>query len=399
MLIWLNLLIPLIAILILAIKFKKKIDWWEYLLIFTIPCIAIGVAKVSSVMSLTCDTEYWNSYIVRAQYEEPWNEWIEEECCSEDCDSDGNCTQTCWDCSYCSNHGASWTLYDNIGKSYKVSQAHYKMLVGRWNNETKNESNKRCECDCYGNKDARDGDAFYTNFDNQFDHTEPVCKQYLYENKIQCSKSLFNYEEVDSADSVAFGLLRYPWYEKMTLFTYNPIVGWNDVNASRKLNFHNAHLGAKKQVHMMIAVYHNQPVSAFEYQKSLWKNGNKNEVILCIGLKDNKEIAWAKVMTWCEVDRLKFGMEQTVQNMDFNLTAIVDTMASMVDKQFVRKEFADFNYIKVEPTGTAVAIAFFVTLILTIGLSIFSVVNPFDWGHSTGRSNYGGRWSGRVRRF
>jgi hypothetical protein len=63
MIIWFNLLIPLIAIVVMAIFFTKKIAWWEYLVLFAVPLIAIFIAKSASVYDQVQTTEFWNSYL------------------------------------------------------------------------------------------------------------------------------------------------------------------------------------------------------------------------------------------------------------------------------------------------------------------------------------------------
>ena len=76
MLIWFLMVIPIVAVLILSIFFQKKIALWEYLLVFGVPIIIIFVAKQSSIHYQTQDTEYWNSYLVSAEYYEYWSTWI-----------------------------------------------------------------------------------------------------------------------------------------------------------------------------------------------------------------------------------------------------------------------------------------------------------------------------------
>ena len=77
----------------------------------------------------------------------------------------------------------------------------------------------------------------------------------------------------------------------------------------------------------------------------------------------------------------------------YDLVKIVDYMAVNVQKKFKRKEFADFSYLKIEPTDRAVMITFFITLIITIGLSVYFAMNEFTF-HSpsgTGSTRYGRR--------
>jgi hypothetical protein len=382
--IWFNLIIPIIAIVVMLVFFKKKIAIWEYALIFFIPIIAIIVGKYSSIHSQTTDTEYWNFHLVRAQYNEYWSTWDEQTCTREvacGTDADGNtkyCTEE-YDCSECLEHSPSWIAYDNGGNSHSINQAMFEQLCKTWNNRSFKDLhrsiNKHWNC-------GVDGDAYVTTWDKNFETSQPVCLLKTYENKTQCSKTIFNFSEVDSSDSAFYGLLRYPYYERMGKFNYNPIIGYHDPVASQRLSRHNGMLGAWKKVHMMIAVYKNQPQKSALMQEALWKRGNKNEFILCIGIDNDKKIDWTYVISWSNKEKLKIDVRDSVANMDFNLSKISDYMADEVEKRFEKKSFEDFSYINVEPTMTAVFVTFIIVILLTVGLCIFSVMNDQDIGSS-----------------
>lgn len=374
--IWFNLVIPLIAILVMLVFFRKRMAWWEYILIFAIPCMGIAIAKFSSVHSQTTDTEFWNSHIVNAQYVEEWETWDYETCTREVCSGSGkdrSCHSESYDCSHCDEYGPSWTAYNNLGQSINISQQKFEEFTKIWNNRVFADQNRHIinHWGC-----GKDGDAYVTETDGVFEHIQPYSASMTYENKVQCSKSVFNFQEVDSADIKDFSLFEYNL--NYNGFNYNPIFGWPDRDASKRLSQWNGLLGRSKKIHMLILVFFDKPYEAAMAQESYWKGGNKNEFILCIGLNKNKEIGWTKVISWTEVDRLKLDVERTVLTMPFNLSAIVDTMASYTKKDFVKKSFKDFSYLTVEPTQRAIFICFIVTLVLTIGLCVFSVLNPFN---------------------
>lgn len=366
MLIYFCLIIPIIAVFFLAIKFSRNLIWWEYLLVFGIPAIGIVGAKYVSVATQTMTPEIWNTYLARATYYEPWNEYIHRTCCSTCTDSKGRSYEcNCHDCSYVEYHPAYWEAMDNLGRTTLIDRSFYSYLCGLWNNKFFENMHR----DYY----TINGNAYHTKTDNTFDHIIPRTTTHSYENRVKCSKSVFNFAEVDSEDVKAYGLYKYPLFVE---FNYNPILGYNDPKASIKLQRYNAKMGNIKQVHMLILVFKNQPVKAAIMQEGYWKGGNKNEFILCIGIKDTS-ITWTKVISWTEVDELKVRVEKEVMGMPFNLEKIVDYMAGQVQIKFQRKHFRDFSYITVEPTMTAIWITLVVTILLTVGLSIFVV--KFDF--------------------
>lgn len=346
-----------------------------------VPAIVILLAKVVSVTSQTTDIEIWNSYVTKAEYEEAWNEWVVKQCCSGH-DKEGNCTSY-RDCSECEHHAASWKLYDNLGVSYSSSESEYHNAGRSWNTEEiKTESGRRCECDCWGSGEDKDNDTYYYKASEEFDKTIPVVRKKTYENRVKCSKSVFNFTDLDTSEIRAYGLYKYPSVDYITLSAnigYNPILGWSDQKASNRLQRYNARMGSFKQVHMLVLVFHNQPQMAALKQEAYWKRGNKNEFILCLGAK-NKEISWAYVISWTEVEKLKQQVAQEAKNFNTldSLSGIVDMMASKVKAQFIRKQFKDFSYLRVEPTSTAILITFVLTILTTVGVSLFSILNRYD---------------------
>lgn len=369
-------IIPIIAVIILAIFFKMKLAWWEYLLVFFIPLAGIMIAKQVSIYSQTRATEYLNTYLVKAEYEEYWSTWDHETCTRTVCTGSGKsriCRTVTYDCSHCDSHQPSWTAWDNMGRSYNISQQHFEQLCKIWGKRQFVELNR--SIDHHGTCGV-DGDAYVTSYDGVFAHLQPVTNTHDYENRLQASKSVFNFQKVDKKDIQTYGL--YEYKKHFDRFNYDPIFGTINPIASKRLSQWNALLGSQKQIHMNILVFKNKDVTSAEMQRSYWKGGNKNEFLLCIGVDNDNKIKWTKVISWTENEYLKINIERSVASMDYNLVNIIDTMAVHVRKDFKRKEFKDFKYLSIEPTPTATFVCFLITIILTIGLSIFSVKNEFN---------------------
>lgn len=353
--------------------------WWEYVALFVVPLIGIVISYFVSVSAQTMDTEYWNTYITHATYFEYWESYVKKTCSRRvSCGKD--CTKTeFYDCSYCDRNPEYWEAYDNIGGAYHISRTQFEELCKIWGNRVYQNLHRDIH---YHGLCGKDGNAYNTKFNGDFDLLQPLVLKRTYENRVQCSRSVFNFEPVDSSEIRLYGLYKYPDYVDM--FHYTPIVGTYDGPASNRLRKWNALLGSSKQVHMLVLVYINKPVESVSYQERFWKGGNKNEFILCIGINNQKEVQWSRVISWTEQERLKNELASKIMGMPFELTMIVDTMATMVKSQFIRKKFSDFSYIKIQPTGKAVVITFIVTILITIGISIFSVLNPFDLDDPSG---------------
>lgn len=377
MFIFLLMFIPIIAIIISILFFRKNFVWWEYTLLFIIPTIAIIISKAVSVTVQTNDKEYLNFYLVSAEYIEPYSTWDYEMCTRTVCTGSGK-TQTChtetYDCSHCDRYSARYVAYDNVGISHTISESYFNFLTNRWKNKTFVELNryivKNWGC-------GEDGDKYVTKWNNKFENIVPITKSHNYKNIVQCSKSIYNFKNISKIEANKSGLYDYNFdFDK---FNFKSIYGVNNITANDKLNRWNAEIGLYKQVHMQILVFKDKSISIAEEQKSFWKGGNKNEFNVCIGINDVNKIQWVKVISWTEVEKLKLGVERSISNMNFDLNDIVDTIAINVRKNYKRKEFKEFSYITVEPIESAMLISFIIVIILTIALLIFFVKNDIDF--------------------
>lgn len=373
--IWLSLLIPLITIIVLIVFYSKRIHWLEYIVLFTVPLLCIIGGKFCSVQSQIKDTEYWDSHTVISSYYEAWNERVS---CRHPkyetrtrtvryTDSNGRShsrmetyqvrvgNMHMYDVDY---HPENWNKQDNIGNRYSISKSEFEYLCTLWTNRVFKDMHRKYH--------TIDGNAYYTTYDKVFDHTQPICITRSYENKIQCSKSVFNFQEVDKATKDYYQLYDY---------TDKPTYGVPYDYVNTRLAQYNGLNGSKRQLHMILCVYTNKPLEAGMFQESYWKGGNKNEFIVCVGV-NNTNITWTKVISWTEVEDLKVRTAREIKEMGgYNPVKIVDYMGNNIPKTFIRKEFKDFNYISVEPTTSAVIWTFVITLLVTLGIAIFSIKN------------------------
>jgi len=145
------------------------------------------------------------------------------------------------------------------------------------------------------------------------------------------------------------------------------------------MNMLNAQLGPKKQVQAFILIFKNQPFETGKMQEGYWKGGNKNEFVLTIGVDSDNKIEWVYPFTWSEEESVKKNIKRHVMNQsDLNLAEISEYMYEELDRGFVRKPFADFDYLTVEPSSRAINISMIILMVFTIGFVIFSIMNKHD---------------------
>ncbi len=384
MIIWGALLIPLFLSLLAILKFKKEINFLEILPGFIISAICIFGFKACEESVQVQDQEVLMDYVVKAEYYERWDEWIEETCSrSCCCNSKGeNCKTEYYDCSYRKEHSPYWVLILSSGKEINISEDWYYKLTKQFGNQNSVDMKR----DFY----RIDGDKYETYFKGEFDKIEYYSWSQNYENRIQASHNVFNYRDVDTAQQRFLGLYDYP--KSLEGNNIQSIIGYQSTNLNtlnNKLNRWNSLLGNKKQVKVWFLIYDNKPRTAGMIQETYWKGGNKNEFIVCIGLDKNKNIKWSHVFSWTKKIHLKNQIRDLIINQkqlnDQTFDYILNQTMTEVDKQFERRHFKEFNYLTVEPPTWCIITTYIVVLLISIGSLLWAITNDID---SKGKINY-----------
>ena len=360
---------------IMLTTFKHKTHKIEAISLLILSILFGMLFRYMSTTSLSKDTEYWGTRFERVEYYEPWDEYIYEECTQEvPCGTDANgntitCSET-YDCSYVEEHPAKYVKYDHLGNSYSTDRLEYTRLL-RKNNNTKFTDLRR-------DYHSYDGDMYYTVWDKNYDNYEMITSIHSYENKTQVAPTVFQYVDVDTMDVNFYGLYDYPRYDRDK--HYQPcLLGVSDPVAEHKLQILNGELGDKKQVRAYIIVFKNQPIAASTYQQSYWKGGNKNEVLITIGIDDDDNIKWSNVFSWSDKESFKIQIRDfIILNKKLNILKTIEYTKEQLLTDFERKEFSDFDYIEVEMTFNQYIGLFIANIILNIILSIIFIKNNFE---------------------
>jgi len=364
MIIWLAMLIPVITAGILYKKYQHKTLWWEFLIPVIVSVLLIACSKALIEHAQTRDTEFWGGVMQRAEYYEAWDEEVpcthQNPCtCS---NKDGSCTsfhgyQHAYDVDY---HSPYWQIIDSNNITVAINEQRFEALARHFGN--------RIFHDMHRDYHSNDGDMYRATWDRKEETLVPVTTAHSYENRVAISDSVFNFPEVNPQD---FGLFEYP--EITNFYHCDSIHGSGDQTqgiANTKLNRWNAQIGASSQVRMLVLVFENLPIQAGFDQESYWKGGNKNEFVVTVGVDDAKKIQWCHVFSWTEVETLKVNVREHVMDQgNLNLEELVNWMAPQVQQHFIRKPFADFDYLTIEPPAWAILLVFFIVAAVNGGLS------------------------------
>jgi hypothetical protein len=317
-------------------------------------------AMLIGVISWSCftscrgyKTEYWGSYVVRAVYEEDWNEYIHRTCSTTSTDADGNTTTSYYDCSYVEYHPDYWWFEDNLGNRYSIDRSWYDKLCKRWHNVAKTGHHSG-----YTNS----GDIYQTQFSAIDEEMECLTVEHTYFSKIEVSDSVFQFQNIKPEEAKVLGLFDYP----SSPYLYRPVVlGSTNLHS---LDVINAKLGSSCQIRLWILVFHEQPLEIALSQRDYWHNGNKNELVTCIGLKDNK-VDWSYVFSWSEQDEFLIRCREAVAQQigkPLDLEVYSSFLSKEIPSGWKRKHFRDFNYLSVHRSTTA----YIVTFVLTFGVGL-----------------------------
>lgn len=377
MYIWLALVIPVVAIIFMYIFFKKKIAWWEASSIFLIILVFIAIMKYGTEVSQTNDVEYIQDYIVKVEHFDEWDEWVTQTCtrqccCTRNSKGEETCGTETYDCSYRRYNPEYWQITTASGNVYNTSKEMYDRLMVQFKTTPSFVDMNR---DFY----TIDGDMQYFEWNRVVESVECIITSHTYENRIQASHSVLNFPTVDTSYIRFYQLKEYP---QIYNYTASALLGYRNDNIDRYINQSNALYASSKQVKVFYLVFKNQPLDAALKQEQYWKGGNKNEVNICIGIDNDNNIKWSYVFSWTKENDVKIKIRDYINEQkniaDSSFINIINYSNKEIVDKFERRHFKEFSYLTVEPTKSAVVWTYIISLILTIGMCVWAVMNEFD---------------------
>lgn len=433
---YLALIVPLILTTIFYFIKKHEFTWWEFFIPIGSVLIAIFISKIIIETSTTRFTEYWGSTVVSVYEQEPYNYWVSKTCSREvacGTDSDGNtiyCTEY-YDCSYQEDVSPKWWAITDINQNISINERLYEELVQQFNARPqtikthRNHSSRSRAVGSRGTKFegkavGRESYTFQANWDRREETRKPYTSKESYVNKIKASDlTIFNIDVVSQQEADSLGLFEYPDF--INGFEYPTILGI-DVSKDMHDNFRklNAKYGVSNQLRLWVLVFKDKPLSHAIKQENYWVKGNKNELVLCIGLGDDNRIEWSHTFSWAlstsltaeikydvmelymyrdTVQEIKLppmlGMiDDVIQNAIGDRTNIVkdppypvlnNTTLNELHRylydnlhRFERRSFEEFSYLKVMPSKKAIIIVYIIAFIVSLLTNLWVINNDVN---------------------
>lgn len=374
---WFAFLLPLVAIVFLLLFFRERIVWWEIAVLLGLSALTLLIGRCIMVNIRTVDTEYLGSYTVRLEYYEPWDEYIHQTCENRTCTGSGKdevCTTTTYDCSYVQDHDAEWHKIDQLGNDFSISEQEYRQLAAQFGTAAQFVELNR-------DYHQQDGDEYLIQWDGSREKLDAITWTSLYENKIQASRSVFHLREVKPLIKQRYQLYDYP---QVVGRRQLPVLSRGSLSYPQEVRPYevmNAVLGHQKQVRVFVLLFENQPLEAGIWQEQYWEGGNKNELIICLGLNKDRKVTWARPFAWEDNPLTEIQVRDLfLQQPSLDLKAAAPAVENIVLKNWKRKQFADFAYLNVELTGGQLITLYVLIALVTLGVASWAVLNGIDVG-------------------
>lgn len=364
-------IIPFLVAIFLLFFFRKETVWWEYLVVIACPILISLLVRLIIVGYNNTDTEYLGDYITKVRHYDEWDEWVHRTCTRTY--KSGNTTRTqTYDCSYRQYHPERWAYFDQDGEEHWLYyEEEFNEIIRRFNTHM-------VFVDMHRKYHRIDGDAQDYYWDGSEEKAWPVTHSHSYKNKLQNSRSIFNFEEINKKEADSLGLYEYPPIE---MYDQNPILSHTiklPKNQEDALRFTNGFYGKKHQFRVFVLLFENKGVEISEKQRSYWKNGNKNELVVCLGIKDDK-VNWCNAFSWCDVPTVDIKTEVYFTERDtLDMKAYSDFLrTSLENGDWERKNFDDFSYVKTELTTSQEIFILIFSLILNVLFCVLLIRNDY----------------------
>lgn len=360
-------LIPFVLLIIvwgvLVIKFKAEVHFGLLMcaisLLITLAIVGIDYS------TQTTDTEVWSGRVVNWEHKEEWDEWHPPR------------TET-------------YTTTDSKGNT----TTHTREIPGYWEHHYAQNRIKTTDSGWFSVNTAPDGRRMNDAWPNTTEELKqlwpentPSASSHSYENKVQASYSIYRHKDIDLKQYP--DLPQYPASVRDYIHI-DRIIGEvpNKKEALKKLADWNAELnkmvddpekpGKKrswKQVNIIFVNVGDKPVDYGFALQDKWEGGNKNDFVVAFSMDNKNNVNWVYPFSWADnesSENLKIEVREYMMNAKTitDFVPVIDEVSKLVADKFVRKQFADFNYLQIDVSkGATIFIWIFNAVIL--GMSIF----------------------------
>lgn len=134
-------------------------------------------------------------------------------------------------------------------------------------------------------------------------------------------------------------------------------------------------LGPSKQVDIILVFTDFSNPKDAELFEAVWDGGKKNDVIIVFGKTDESKYNFAKVISWSESEELKSTVRDTfLDKPNMKAKEFFDILEPIIVKNFERKRWSDFEYLKNEIAPPTWAIVFGIIMASLLGFLVLRFI-------------------------
>lgn len=330
-----------LLLLFVILKINNKDVIYKSIAIIVVSFVITTIIYAIDLSFKTTDTEVWSGNIESVNHKEEYDEWIPP-VTETHTDSKGN-TYTTTTPGYWEHHDA-----ENIIETSDNGSFHVKTSISgiiKFN-------------DSYPNTDKE--------LQRYYPIGLPTSSTHRYKNKVQASYSIYNHKNID-IKKYKDKLPKYP-DEMVSPINVKRLIGYvpNSNKALLELNKENSYLNKNvpdpekkgktksyKQVNIIYVNLENKPIDYAYALQDYWQGGNKNDFVIVFSMnKKDNTIKWVYPFSWADSNKselLKIQVRNYLldkQNIK-DFVPIEKDISKMIEKNFERKQFKDFNYLTI----------------------------------------------------
>jgi hypothetical protein len=186
----------------------------------------------------------------------------------------------------------------------------------------------------------------------------PVTTVSSWRNPIKNAKSLYSFREISEEEAQKEGLYEYPI--EHTLFNSSRLLGNPNVSIWNWDKMNSA-LGSRKKVNLILV-----KIDSFDKAKLLqnyWKNGKKNDIVICYNNTGNQPPDWCFVFGWSKSELVKLNLQTLLLDNTID-DSIIPKIKQIVDRDFFPHDWTMYKDTqKVIPTAWVVVA--FILMVIT----------------------------------
>jgi len=332
---------------------------------FVMSACVSGALYGFAAMSIM-DKEVWHFKIFTIRHEE---EWTTHETRTETYTTGSGKHQTTHTKTvhYTENHGPYWTAIDERSSEHRIDSSEYDKWSKVWGNQLQTGVHKGSSA---GWDRSITGKIFECKWTRDFERIYPWDEIHHYKNKVRHCSSVLKYREPTKELEKL-----YPRPAESgdcsPVLCYGASLGAADIQRLRQVN---AELGPKYLVHTLLVLFgKDADRSKIDDILSAWRSVNKNELVTFLALDGGSTVRWCEVQSWMDDTTIHATLRDALVAEPFTARRYSDLLMQYVPKQWKKKNFHDFDYLRVEiPIGWKV-----IAILVVIGglVGIFVVVD------------------------